>query len=163
MANPPSFKLKTQMDDTNLELVLQLQKLLEVALSTYTLLSHFLSMKVLNRNAIQSMIPKFWNFGGLVVTSYLRPNTYSISTYSLECYTKILAESPWHFMRKLFNVKEQDSGCSKEEVDMSIITFWVQVHNLPLDYMNITNAPIIGHQLGIVLKIKEPVYQGVLL
>ena len=94
MENPPSPLVEAQIEDIELELVLQLQLLIKVSLSTYTLLGHFLSTKVLNKNAIQLMIPRFWNFRGLVVTSYLRPNTYSISIASKKCYTKIWDKSP---------------------------------------------------------------------
>jgi hypothetical protein len=38
-------------------------------------------------------------------------------------------------------------------MDFSTTTFWVQVHNLPIDYMNIDNAKCISQQLGLLHKI----------
>ena len=52
---------------------------------------------------------------------------------------------------------------SIKEIDMSIARFWVQIHNLPLDYMIVENAPIIGSHLGQVIKFEESLYNGVLL
>ena len=108
------------------------------------------------------MIQKHWKFGGLVVTSYLGPNIYSISIDFVECYSKDAQGLPWNFMGKFFNVKDQDPWCSLQEVDMSMATFQAQVHNLLLNYMTLDNAPIIGKQVGKVLKFKEFVYKGVL-
>ena len=71
------------------------------------------------------MVQKIWNFRGLLVTSYLSPNTYSISTNSEECHQKILEELSWHFMSKLLNVKEWDPSLSMDEIDITMAMFWV--------------------------------------
>ena len=86
----------------------------------------------------------------MVIASYVGSNTYSISTNSHMCYQKILDDSPWHFIGKLFNVKEWNPKLklSLNEVDMEIAAFWVYVHNLPPKYMSAKNAPIISSQLS---------------
>ena len=66
-----------------------------------------------------------------------------------------MEESPWHFMGKLFLVKEWNRTLSLEEVDMTRIAFWVQVHNLPLEYMTAANVPQIGNQLGHIISFED--------
>ena len=46
---------------------------------------------------------------------------------------------------------------------MSIIMFWIQVHNLLPNHMIAKNAPIISRQVGKVLKFEESIYKGVLI
>ena len=144
------------------DLVLHMQPSTVVRPPNYTLIGRFLCSKLLNCGVIQSMIQKLRNYGCLVVTSYLGPNIYYISTDSLVCYNKILEDCPWHFMGKFFNVKERDFRCSMDEVDMSTAVFWAQMHNLLLEYMHLDNAPTIGKQLGTVLKV-DSFHQGMLL
>ena len=114
----------------------------------------------MNRGVVHSMIQKLWNFGGMVVTFYLGSNTFSISTNSADCFHKILEESSWHFMGKLFNINEWNSQVSFEDIDMSTAEFWVQVHNLLPDYMTAEN---VGSHLGKVVKFEESIYNGVMI
>ena len=65
-------------------------------------------------------------------------------------------------MGKFFSIKEWDTKNSMEEIKMNTIEFWIQVHNLPLNYMNMENAPIIGNQLGKDMKYEDSMYRGVL-
>ena len=43
------------------------------------------------------------------------------------------------------------------------VEFWIQVHNLPSDYITVDNIPIIGSQLGTVMKYEDFMYNGILL
>ena len=67
----------------------------------------------------------FYDYNRTLITSYLNPNTFSISTDSESCYKKILDDAPWHFMGRMLVVKEWDPTLGMEEVDLSSINFWV--------------------------------------
>ena len=99
----------------------------------------------------------------MLVSSNLGPNIYSISIDSLECYDRILDESPWFLIGKLFNIKKWDPKLSMEEINMSIAEFWVYVHNLPPNYMTTANVNLIGQQLGKVVSFEESFHEGVMI
>ena len=91
-------------EDDQLDLVLKLQTTKSSTRPNFSLLGRFMGEKILNRGTLQSVIQKLWNFGGVIVTAYVGPNRYSISADSYDCFQRILEESPWHFMGKLFIV-----------------------------------------------------------
>ena len=150
-------------EDGQLDLVLKLQiTKLSTSLS-FTLLGRFIGGKILNRGTVQLMIQKLWNFGGVIATTYVSPNTYSISVDSYDCFQRILDQSPWHFIGKLFIDKEWNHMLSADEVDLNSIAFWDQVHNLPLDYLNAENVPHIGKQLGQLIGFEDSLQNGVMI
>ena len=164
MADPQEHSSSLQVDlGVSSDLVLKLKPSTEPLKPRFTLIGRILGDKTLNRGAVQTMIQKLWHFGGVIATSYLGPNLYSISTDCELSYHRILDESPWHFMGKFFNIKAWNPKQSIEEIDLESAAFWVQVHNLPPNYMTAENAPLIGSYLGKVLQFEESMYEGVLL
>ena len=50
-----------------------------------------------------------------------------------------------------------------DEVDLSIVAFWVRVHNLPPDFFTTANAMLIGSKLGRSLEFEDFVFEGIML
>ena len=46
---------------------------------------------------------------------------------------------------------------------MTMIAFWVQIHNFPHDYMSTKNVPQIGSQLGHIIAFEDSLSNSVLI
>lgn len=46
------------------------------------------------------------------------------------------------------------------EVYFDANPFWIQVHNLPMEYMNSSNATTILSKIGRVMEVEEPIING---
>lgn len=51
-------------------------------------------------------------------------------------------------IRREWNPKE-----TIDEIDLSMVEFWVQIHGLPLELVDATNARLIGSKLGEVFEL----------
>ncbi|GLT69222.1 hypothetical protein SLA2020_413900 [Shorea laevis] len=64
---------------------------------------------------------------------------------------KVLEFSPWNIRGHPLILKPWDRTMALNELDFSEGTYWIQVHDLPLELMTFQNAVIIGNQLGTFL------------
>ncbi|KAL3519956.1 hypothetical protein ACH5RR_018105 [Cinchona calisaya] len=62
-----------------------------------------------------------------------------------------IAKQTWTIKGSPLILKEWPTDIPFSEIDFSTSAFWVQIHNLPLLAMNLTNAVNIGSQIGKVL------------
>ncbi|RYQ95594.1 hypothetical protein Ahy_B08g090950 [Arachis hypogaea] len=53
-------------------------------------------------------------------------------------------------------------GVSVFEVDHDFMEFWIQVHGIPLEFMEKETACLIGEMLGVLVEAEEPKMDGVL-
>jgi len=57
---------------------------------------------------------------------------------------KILSQQPWSFNKYLIGLYKPTKDESVEDAKFDYASFWVQIHNLPINHMNKTNAEAIG-------------------
>jgi hypothetical protein len=57
---------------------------------------------------------------------------------------------PWLFDRSVLVLKELDENIPPLQMDFSKALFWIQVHEMPLTYMNREAGLRIGQSIGIV-------------
>jgi hypothetical protein len=69
--------------------------------------------------------------------------------------SKILKLSTWNVNILLLVLKEWSPNLSLNEINFSMSTFWVQIHNLALRNMTRTNAVAIGLGLGKLLEVEN--------
>ncbi|XP_016205939.1 uncharacterized protein At4g02000-like [Arachis ipaensis] len=73
-----------------------------------------------------------------------------------------LKRGPWSVKGYLINLKLWTQNESIHEVDHSFLEFWVQIHGLPLEYMNVETGKFIGERMGIVEEVEDPVKNNIL-
>ena len=66
---------------------------------------------------------------------------------------KVIELGPWNIERFPLILKPWDQKLQVRDIDFSFIQLWVQVHNLPIEYMSKENAENIGALLGKVLEV----------
>ncbi|XVF29133.1 hypothetical protein REPUB_Repub15cG0093300 [Reevesia pubescens] len=53
---------------------------------------------------------------------------------------RVMAQSPWSVMNYHMILKEWPSEATVEEIDFSTTEMWLQIHNVPLAYLTISNV-----------------------
>lgn len=97
-----------------------------------------------------------WRFLSDIKIEDAGPNRFLFSFSSMEDKEHIFREGPWNFNGSYMILKEWNPKESLEEVDLSVVEFWVQIHGLPLELVDADNARLIGCKLGEVLEL-DPV------
>ncbi|RYQ85434.1 hypothetical protein Ahy_B10g104998 [Arachis hypogaea] len=62
----------------------------------------------------------------------------------------------------MINLRLWREGESVFEVDHDFMKFWIQVHGIPLEFMEKETARLIGEMLGVLVEAEEPKTDGVL-
>lgn len=117
----------------------------------------------LNRGAIKNMLGKAWgNPEGLQVSD-VGFNLFLFSFNNKEDALEVLNKTPWYVMNKLISLQFWNSQMSMKEIIFSRVQFWVQVHELPLDFISVKSAEKILNEMGEVLEIEDPMVEGKLI
>ena len=65
---------------------------------------------------------------------------------------RVLRDGPWNLFKNLVISKEV--GKARRDIDIQFfeVALWVQIHNVPLAYMNHESARFIGSNIGLVIE-----------
>jgi hypothetical protein len=74
---------------------------------------------------------------------------------TLEELSRVLDQSPWNIKGAPLFLKLWNNDATYEDIDFSTGAFWIQVHGLPLDHMNMDTAIRIGQSLGDLLEVDD--------
>lgn len=69
-------------------------------------------------------------------------------------------KTPWYVMNRLLSLQYWIPEVSPLELVFDINPFWIQVHNLPLEYLNSKNVSTILKNVGTVMEIEKPLVNG---
>ena len=72
----------------------------------------------------------------------------------------ILENKPWSFDKYLMVLQSYDKDTPVEELKFNYTSFWVQVHDIPIRFMNQKVAAGICSQVGTVIKKPEAEGEG---
>lgn len=76
---------------------------------------------------------------------------------------EVLKKGPWYVMNKLISLQSWSPQAIMGEIDFSGVQLWIQLHGLPIENLNVKSAGTIYFQLGEVVEIEDPRYDGHLL
>ncbi|KAJ4838773.1 hypothetical protein Tsubulata_033745 [Turnera subulata] len=138
-----SFELELQPTDFTGELSGVCLELARVA--KCCLLGRMVSDKFFGLSYLKSTIQKLWNCGGTFDISNKGANLFFLME---EDKLKVITGAPWFCSNCHLVVKEWSAQLSWEQVDLGTSCIWIQVHGLPLELMNETNALSIGNSFG---------------
>lgn len=91
--------------------------------------------------------PSIKSFGG---------NLYGIYFANGRCLESALDEAPFIVSKCVFHIQRWTAGLAYDEIDFSMVPFWVQIYKLPLDLLSLRNARTIGAKLGVLLRVEDP-------
>uniref|UniRef100_A0A2N9HT90 CCHC-type domain-containing protein n=1 Tax=Fagus sylvatica TaxID=28930 RepID=A0A2N9HT90_FAGSY len=122
-------------------------------LTKHTLIGKLISAKDVNYNKVIAIIQKAWkDTHGLSIAS-LGHNTFLFKFTTEKDLQHTISSGPWNIDGKHLILKQWTPGTLPQDLDFSTTTFWIQVHNLPIDYMTVDNANLISAHLGTLQKI----------
>ncbi|KAJ1418939.1 hypothetical protein SESBI_15544 [Sesbania bispinosa] len=134
--NESSLSITQPSDLEEVEILLESNEQEATKTAQRTLVGKILSGKSLNRNAAKEILSKAWAVQEEINIVDLGPNLFMFSFSDKKIAKRILEEGP---------------------------CFWVQLHGLPLELMNISNAAKIVGKIGKVQMVENPYSEGILL
>ncbi|KAI8010323.1 hypothetical protein LOK49_LG06G01269 [Camellia lanceoleosa] len=130
--------------------------------SKFCLIGKVLAPKILNRNAVSSIINSAWKLRGTLTISAWSDNIFLFHFTEVEERNRILFESPWSIMGSLLVLRTLSAGQTAAEVDFNWCSFWVQAYGLPFHNMTRQTGEILGRQVGHLVQV-EAQSEGLLL
>lgn len=134
-----------------------------VDLARRMLVGRVITNKSLNKLAVKQAAMKAWgNPQGLQVGN-LNQNTFTFTFPTSLTANNILAEGPWNVMGNLLSLQNWDPKLSASEVKFNLVQFWVQFHDLPMEFMTDANVRKLASVVGEPLELEDPKVDGCLL
>lgn len=132
-------------------------------LAKRTLIGKVLTDKPINKNALKIVIPKAWNAQSEIQMTDMGINGLLFTFPDEDKARKVLEDGPWSVMGSILSLQPWEPQKSVFEVKFNLIPFWVQIHGLPLDVMNVKNVSKIASLIGEILLVENPLVEGKLL
>ncbi|KAL7199653.1 hypothetical protein ACSBR2_021863 [Camellia fascicularis] len=130
--------------------------------SKFCLIGKVLAPKILNKNAVASIINSAWKLRGTLTTSPWSDNIFLFHFMEAEDRNRILFESPWSIIGSLLVLRTLSAGQTADEVDFNRCSFWVQAHGLPFHNMTRQTGEVLGRRVGHLVQV-EAQSEGLLL
>lgn len=125
-----------------------------------TLVGKILFEKILNRAAAKMIIAKAWGEPeGLKVVD-MGPNIFMFTFKDKKEPQEVLRRGPWYIMNHLISLQYWILEVSAYEVDYSGVSFWVQLHGMPLGTMTVKNATRLMERFGNVMEVENCLVDG---
>ncbi|KAJ1427622.1 Zinc finger, CCHC-type [Sesbania bispinosa] len=135
-----------------------------IELARKTLVGRILWDKPLNKGAVKQMLIKacgedaeelrIMDMGVNVFIFYFSDKKKARS---------IMEKGPWNVMGHLVSLQYWIPEASVYEINYDLVTFWVQMHGIPLEFMTTNNVTHIVGMIGEVKEVEDPKVEGVLL
>ncbi|PIN17146.1 hypothetical protein CDL12_10191 [Handroanthus impetiginosus] len=118
---------------------------------TRSIIAKVISDKQVNNIAFKNTILRAWGLQGNTTVNTIDSN---IVVVVLECPVtlKMILSQTWNFKKLHIVTVEWPIEKALHEVDLSKTTFWIQVSNLPIIYVNEAVAKLIGDSVGPFIK-----------
>lgn len=131
-----------------------------ISVARRTLVGKVLNNKQVNKTAAKEIIGKAWEVYNNLQISHLGRNRFLFTFDSEEHTKKVMGRAPWFIMNHLLCLQYWIPEVSPQEIYFDMNPFWIQVHNLPMEFLNITNVATILKNVGTVTEIEESIVDG---
>ncbi|XP_058180171.1 uncharacterized protein LOC131298712 [Rhododendron vialii] len=126
----------------------------------FVLVGKILASKVLNKSGVQKIIEKAWRTEEEFSISPWRDNVYAFGFKNEDDLCRIISKSPWSVMGSILILRKWDKKKSFSELDFRFSPFWVQIHGLPLRFLNVKTGSAIAESFGDVIAVEDPSERG---
>ncbi|KAJ1407196.1 Endonuclease/exonuclease/phosphatase superfamily [Sesbania bispinosa] len=135
-----------------------------IELARKTLVGRILWDKPLNKGAVKHMLIKAWGEDA----EELRIMDMGVNVFIFYFLDKkkarsIMKKGPWNVMGHLVSLQYWIPEVSVYEINYDLVSFWVQMHGIPLEFMTTSNVSRIAGMIGEVKEVEDPKVEGVLL
>ncbi|XVE96221.1 hypothetical protein REPUB_Repub02eG0203000 [Reevesia pubescens] len=101
-----------------------------------------------NVEAMNAVLSKVWKVSSLLVTREVGEKRFLFHFNDTRDRDRVFVQQPWMFNRALLVFQELDGMKKSDELDLSRVSFWVQIHGLPLGLMNEKVGIMLEESLG---------------
>lgn len=126
----------------------------------FILVGKILASKNLNRAAVQKILEKAWRTEKEVTISYWRDNVYGFGFQNEDDLCRIISKGPWSIMGSILILRKWDLAKPFSDLDFDFSPFWVQIHGLPLGFLNSKAGMVVTKSLGEVIVVEDPGDRG---
>jgi hypothetical protein len=121
----------------------------------FAFISKLLALKPFNTYYVRQTFSLVWSFAAPLFMEVLAPNKYIFTVPFESNFTRIINQDPWNVRDSLLLLQPWSPDLAIEEVKFLLYSFWVQVHNLPHQYMATKNAIRIVKGIGNLLELDD--------
>ncbi|KAF7146204.1 hypothetical protein RHSIM_Rhsim04G0115200 [Rhododendron simsii] len=122
----------------------------------FILVGKILASKTLNRAAVQKILEKAWRTEKEFTISYWRDNVYGFGFQNEDDLCRIISKGPWSVMGSILILRKWDQAKPFSDLDFDFSPFWVQIHGLPLGFLNSKTGMVVAKSLGEVIAVEDP-------
>lgn len=125
-----------------------------------TLVGKVIAAKALNKTAVKGLMAKAWQEYENLQISDLGFNKFIFTFSEINHAKEVIARAPWYVTNHLLCLQHWIREVSPHELYFDENPVWIQVHNLPLEYLNSQNVTTILSKIGRVMEVEEPIVEG---
>jgi hypothetical protein len=103
---------------------------------------------------VNSALTKAWFFANPFSFAVLGPNVFLFKCTEKEHITRFFS-NVWNVNGFLLAIQTWSPTATLRDLSLQEVSFWIQVHGLPLQNMTIKNTIAIGKGLGLLVKVYE--------
>ena len=122
----------------------------DMATFVFIIAAKFLTKRALNINAIAATFTPLWRSKNGFKIKHLGNHVVLFTFDSKIEVDNILANEPWRFDKHLMVLRRYDGVSEVQQMDFNLTPFWVQVHGIPMKFMNQTVAEGLCETVGVV-------------
>lgn len=111
--------------------------------------------KAVNREVFRTQLPRILQFYKKVDIEFVGDNTFLMDCTSKIDKNRALRDGPSSFFRDLIVIKELQGLVAPRFIVYDEVSFWVQCHNVPIAFLNISTLEKIDSQIGVVEEVDE--------
>ncbi|GMY35015.1 putative ribonuclease h protein [Fagus crenata] len=110
-----------------------------------------------NRDALKQTLRSIWRISKGMVFKDAPDNMLLVEFFDAGDKERVLIGRPWSFDMCLLLVTPLDGDVQPSKLEMNLVPFWVQIHDLPFLYMNRDVGEKVGWTLGMVFMVDTDV------
>jgi hypothetical protein len=103
-----------------------------------------------NKEAFKTVLSRIWRIVGTVTFTEVQDNIWLFEFTDIDDKRRVLEGRPWSFDRQILILNDFDGNVPPAQVQFTHSPFWIQVHDMPLIYMNKKVGTKIGESLGVL-------------
>ncbi|CAH9067841.1 unnamed protein product [Cuscuta europaea] len=107
----------------------------------------------------RDLMASLWHHGKGISIKEIGEKRYMFTFYHVIDMERVLGSGPWLFEQNLLVLKELKPGDIPLRVPLNEAEFWVKVHNVPYDFMNLGVARRVGNFVGKFISFDESQFE----
>jgi hypothetical protein len=128
----------------------------------FAFVGKLLAQRSHNTSHVRSTLLSVWSFAKPFSMEVLEPNKFLFTVSRESLFHRILELGPWTIKGSLMLLQPWSSELAIDEVKLQFCGFWVQVHDLPRQFMTTKNAIRIGMTIGDILELDNKNSSGII-